>query len=82
MTCNGFGCPWTSSGGLSVSANGLTATGYLDNWGRDVDAILLVDEYEHMTQTQCGSDGPIPVIKGQSILLTATKECIPIATIK
>lgn len=80
--CNGEGCPWTSSGPPSISADGLTATFYLDNWGHDVDAILTADEYERLTATKCGGDGPIPVVKNQPVLFTASKECLSIATLK
>jgi hypothetical protein len=81
ITCAGFGCPWTGDGHAAVSADGLSATGSLVNWGWDVDVILLADEYEHMTKTQCGGDGPIPVILGQTVIFTAISDCLPIATI-
>jgi hypothetical protein len=80
--CNGGGCPWTSVGPVSISGDGLTVQSYRDNWGSDVDAILFVDEYEHVGAAQCGNDRPVPVVRGQPVVFAAVKECLPIATIK
>lgn len=81
--CNGQGCPWSGvSVPPSVSADGLTASYSRDNWGRDVDSVLTVDEYEHMSAKQCGGDGPIPVINGQTVLFTVPEDCLAIATIQ
>jgi hypothetical protein len=81
-SCGGGGCPWTYAGPASVSPDGLAATGFLDNWGSDVDALLYVDEYERMGIQQCGGDGPIPVVRNQAVLFAVPKECLPIANIK
>jgi hypothetical protein len=75
------GCPWTTRGRAVVSGDGLTATTTLDNGSVSVDAVVIADEWEHLTANQCKNDGPIPVVKGQAILFTSPKECGPIAQI-
>jgi hypothetical protein len=83
MQCNVAGCPFTSQPGPpTISADGLTATGSLDNWGSDVEAILLVDEYERITAAVCGPIVPVSVAKNTSVLLTVPKDCLQLATLK
>jgi hypothetical protein len=83
VDCQGGACPWTGHNPTgSISADGFTASGSLDNWGSSVTVVLTVDQYEHLSQIQCGSDGPIPAIFGQTVVFTAPKECLPIAAIR
>jgi hypothetical protein len=80
--CWGHGCdPWTRDGVASISADGLTATTWIDNWSASVQAVIVADEYERMGAKQCGNDGPIPVVKDQAVVFTALKECLSIATV-
>jgi hypothetical protein len=72
----------TNPGKASISADGLTAETTLDNGSIPVNAVLLVDEYEHLSEKQCRNDGPLPVIRGQVIIFGVRKECLPIATIQ
>ena len=82
VDCQGGGCPWTGHNPVgSISPDGLTASGSLDNWGSPVTVVLTVDEYEHLAKTQCGGDGPIPMIYGQTVVFTSLKECQSIATV-
>jgi hypothetical protein len=83
VTCNGAGCPWTSVFGTpTVTKDGLTATGYLDNWGSDVDAILLADRFEHLDATRCGPEEALQLRENVTFLLTVSKDCLQIATLK
>jgi hypothetical protein len=75
------GCPWTTRGHASVSGDGLTATTTLDNGSVPVDLVVIADEWEHLSASQCKNDGPIPVVKGQAVLFTSPKECGEIAQI-
>jgi hypothetical protein len=84
LDCQGTGCPWArfESGSPSVSADGLTASGAILNWGWDVTMGLTVDEWEHLSKAQCSGDGPIPVVFGQTVVFSSATECDPIGMIK
>jgi hypothetical protein len=74
-------CGWLSIGPSVVSADGLTATSYVDNWGSPFNVVLRADEYERLSTAQCGRDQKIPVILGHPMLFSVTSECQPIAQI-
>jgi hypothetical protein len=74
-------CGWLSIGPSAVSADGLTATSYVDNWGSPFNVVLRADEYERLSTAQCGRDQKIPVILGHPMLFSVTSECQPIAQI-
>jgi hypothetical protein len=80
--CVGQGCQWSSAGPSTISPGGLSAAGYRDNWGADVDAVLLVDEYEHLPAAQCGSSTSKHGPKGTSVFFTVTKDCLQIAIVR
>jgi hypothetical protein len=65
-----------------LAADGSSVTSTLDNWGSDATFLLQADEYEHLSSTQCGSDQKVPVLFGHPVLITAVKECLPLAKIK
>ncbi len=74
-------CGWLNLGPPSVSPDGLTANGYVDNWGSPFPVSLRADEYEVLSGSQCGSDQKIPVIVGHPVLYSVANECQPIAQI-
>jgi hypothetical protein len=81
--CIGGGCPWTTRLPIDISNNGLAIAAAIDNWGSAVTLVLVANEYEHLSEGQyCKGDGPIPVIFDSSVVFTAPKECLPIATIR
>jgi pimeloyl-ACP methyl ester carboxylesterase len=81
--CNGSGCPWTAwPGPPTISADGFTATASIDNWGSDVDAILLADEYEKVSAGQCGPGVSERKTKNTAVLFTVTRDCLPIAALR
>ncbi|WP_156992190.1 hypothetical protein [Paraburkholderia oxyphila] len=82
VSCEGFGCGWINIPPASIDPTGTTASGSIINWGPPAQAVLLVDQYENLSKDQCGGDGPIPVIYGQTVLFTSSKQCLPIATIQ
>ncbi len=79
--CRGSGCPWSSDAPARLD-NERSASYSRDNWGPAIDVFLDVDEYERLDRSKCGGDGPIPVIFGQSVVFTAGKECLPLASLK
>jgi hypothetical protein len=55
----------------------------VDNWGSDVDAVLVADEYERISAGDCaGTMGTVPAVNGRPILFGVSKECAPFATLK
>jgi hypothetical protein len=82
LDCEGEGCPWTSHGPVTISDDGLTASAFLDNWGHDVDAILVADEYEHLSANQCGTDSSVAIVRDKPVLLAVRKKCLTSAIIK
>lgn len=82
VDCGGGGCPWGATGPVTISPDGLTASGYVDNWGSSVTATLTADEYETISAGQCGAESSVPVIQGKQVLIGIRKECLPIALIK
>lgn len=82
VACLSWGCQWVASErGETVSPDGLTASGHIDNFGPSGTATLSARESEHVTKAQCGGDGPIPVILGQTVTFTTLKDCLGIAVI-
>lgn len=74
-------CGWATVFPPTVSADGLTATSTVNNWGSPRAVVLKADEYEHLSKAQCGEDQQIPVILGHPVLFSLAKECEPIAQI-
>jgi hypothetical protein len=79
MQCTGGGCGWADP--EATLSGPLSAQGYIDNWGLAVTGTLFADRVETMSSTQCQSSGSIPVINGQTVVLNAQKDCLPIARV-
>lgn len=82
IDCAGGGCPWGAAGPATISADGLTASGYVDNWGSSITATLTADEYETISASQCGADSAVPVTRQKPVLIGIRKECLPLALIR
>lgn len=80
--CSGPACPWARTSSATISNNGLSISGHVDNWGSPVTVELRAKEYEHLTSTQCQNDGPIPVVFGQAVVFTTPSDCLPISTLQ
>ena len=81
VACNPAACGWLFQGPASITADELTASAYVDNWGSPMQVWLKADEYEHLSSAQCGSDDKVPVILGHPVLFSAPTQCGPIAQI-
>jgi hypothetical protein len=75
-------CPWCYATDPSISADGLIAQFFIDNWGSPVPIVLTADLYERLSSSQCGLDTTIPVVFKQAVVMTVLTECKPIATLK
>jgi hypothetical protein len=82
VECSGLGCPWTKSGLPVYSSDGTSVSVWLDNWGSDVDAILIADEYERLTTKDCGSTGSVPAVYDRPVLFAVPKDCVPFAVVR
>jgi hypothetical protein len=82
VDCAGSGCPWGAAGPATISPDGLTVIGYVDNWGSSITATLTADEYETISAGQCGAESSVPAIRGKPVLMGIRKECLPLAMIK
>jgi hypothetical protein len=82
MECSGVGCPWTSISKPVISQDQSSVSAYLDNWGSDVQASLIVDEYERVSEQECGSTQAVPAVNDRPILFGISKDCVPFAAIK
>ena len=82
IDCGGGGCPWGATGPVTISPDGLIASGYVDNWGSSITATLTADEYETISAGQCGAETSVPIIEGKPVLIGIRKECLPLALIK
>jgi hypothetical protein len=80
--CQGGACGWTRAQPASLSGDGLTASGYIDNWGSPVTVYVLADEYARLDQAQCGADYKVPVIVNKPVLLSSSADCQAIANVK
>ncbi len=81
--CEGGGCPYGSDPPpFSLSADGLEATAFFDNWGSAVRVLLYADEYERVTSADCGSSTIRPIRIGESLPVTVPSRCVPIAQVQ
>jgi hypothetical protein len=83
--CDGSaGCHWTYAGPATISGEDeRTAKSFILNWGVPVRAVLLVDEWEHLDKTSCGTTGgPVPVVGSQAVIFEIPRECLSIATLR
>jgi hypothetical protein len=82
LECAGAGCPWTQAGVPVFSPDQSSVSVFLDNWGSDVQAILIVDEYEHVSAQECANTGSVPAVSDRPILFAVSKDCVPFAAVK
>ncbi len=55
---------------------------YVENWGPAFFPELSVDKYETISAADCAGNGPIPLVKAQSVSVALLRSCLDIATIK
>jgi len=81
--CTGGGCPFGSwSHVAAVDVGEQSATAAFDNHGSAVSLAILVNIWEHVGKDQCGgTQGPLPIRFGQSVVFSASDECMPIAVL-
>lgn len=82
-TCSGIGCQqWIELPNPTISANGHRVSDWIDNWGKDVDATLIADEFDHVSAVDCGIGATQTVpINGTTVFRVPTR-CIPVAEIQ
>lgn len=82
MDCSGFGCPWGFASPVTISADGLKAEGYVENWGSSFVITMIADEYEHLSASQCGAEASVPVMKDKPVIIGVRKECVSLAKVR
>jgi len=82
VECSGAGCPWTQVSVPVFTPDQSSVSAFIDNWGSDVQVGLIVDEYERVSDQECGSTGSIPTVNDRSILLAVSRDCVPFAAVK
>jgi hypothetical protein len=82
LECSGTGCPWTQLSTPAFNQDQSSVSAFVDNWGSPVKVTLIVDEYERVSNRECGSTGSIPVVNDRPILLAVSKDCVAFAAVK
>lgn len=76
------GCQFVRAAKATISDDGLRIAGYIENWGPEVYPVIHADKYEHLAAAQCGNNGPLPIVGGQSVVLEVPNECKDIAVVE
>jgi hypothetical protein len=79
---SGNNCPWCFASAPTISADGSTVEMSVDNWGSPVTAVLIADEYRHVSSKECGPPAFTPAEFGDTVVLNVPSNCVGLTTIR